>query len=251
MNNLFLKLGGLLYVGKTIRDLFMKYGVVTLKIEQNSAMYEALENWLLEQACLYSTGTETLKYANQEIGVSRPAKGCGPNVYAYSSHVPRDGKRCVTQVNGVYKLKSIYVLIVNVLEDKASEFHIRVLAPQKTQAIAELIDILQSRRTDFSHIKVIDYSAAQTLCEIKIPEYKKGVSLDVCEHVVADLGEFYNSRQWYKGRSIKYKRSYLLYGPPGSGKSTFIQQLAQLFNKDVVYVTLNDLGNAIGLNSII
>lgn len=38
------------------------------------------------------------------------------------------------------------------------------------------------------------------------------------ERIVADVKDFLGRQQWYVDRGIPYRRGYLLYGPPGSGK---------------------------------
>lgn len=50
----------------------------------------------------------------------------------------------------------------------------------------------------------------------------KGIS----NNVIDDLYEFMVSREWYHARGIPYRRGYLLYGEPGSGKSSFVTALA-------------------------
>ena len=55
----------------------------------------------------------------------------------------------------------------------------------------------------------------------------KGLS----ENILKDVKDFTNNPKWYMDRGIPYRRGYLLYGPPGCGKSSFITALAgnQLF----------------------
>merc|ERR1719228_617314 len=48
----------------------------------------------------------------------------------------------------------------------------------------------------------------------------------VTENIVADVKEFMMSEQWYRDRGIPYRRGYLLHGPPGCGKTSFIAALA-------------------------
>jgi chaperone BCS1 len=48
----------------------------------------------------------------------------------------------------------------------------------------------------------------------------------VKESLVKDIKDFLSSANWYYDRGIPYRRGYLLYGPPGSGKSSLIQALA-------------------------
>lgn len=46
------------------------------------------------------------------------------------------------------------------------------------------------------------------------------------DRIVDDVRAFIGNGKWYNERGIPYRRGYLLYGPPGSGKSSFIQALA-------------------------
>ncbi|KAG0179941.1 hypothetical protein DFQ28_002051 [Apophysomyces sp. BC1034] len=42
-----------------------------------------------------------------------------------------------------------------------------------------------------------------------------------------DAQEFLLSEQWYSDRGIPFRRGYLLYGTPGSGKTSFVYSLAE------------------------
>ncbi|XP_029442154.1 mitochondrial chaperone BCS1 isoform X2 [Rhinatrema bivittatum] len=44
----------------------------------------------------------------------------------------------------------------------------------------------------------------------------------VSERIVQDVKGFIDNPKWYSDRGIPYRRGYLLYGPPGCGKSSFI-----------------------------
>ena len=56
----------------------------------------------------------------------------------------------------------------------------------------------------------------------------KSVVLDksVAETVKSDINDFLANSKWYHDRGIPYRRGYLLYGPPGCGKTSFITALA-------------------------
>ncbi|KAK8771539.1 hypothetical protein V5799_025216 [Amblyomma americanum] len=45
----------------------------------------------------------------------------------------------------------------------------------------------------------------------------------IAERLLADIREFIANPQWYADRGIPYRRGYLLYGPPGCGKTSFIE----------------------------
>ncbi|KAK9462817.1 BCS1 N terminal-domain-containing protein [Lipomyces oligophaga] len=62
----------------------------------------------------------------------------------------------------------------------------------------------------------------------------------VAEHIVADVKDFLSSGNWYYDRGIPYRRGYLLYGPPGSGKSSFIQALAGDLDYNICILNLSE-----------
>ncbi|KAK7467262.1 Complex III assembly protein translocase and chaperone [Stygiomarasmius scandens] len=64
----------------------------------------------------------------------------------------------------------------------------------------------------------------------------------VAENVQNDVKAFLARREWYANRGIPYRRGYLLYGPPGSGKSSFIQALAGALNYDICLLNLSERG---------
>ena len=64
----------------------------------------------------------------------------------------------------------------------------------------------------------------------------------VKEAVVADVQDFLQRQQWYVERGIPYRRGYLLFGPPGSGKTSFIQALAGEFDFSVAMINLSEMG---------
>ncbi|KAI4255886.1 MAG: hypothetical protein LQ352_002339 [Teloschistes flavicans] len=62
------------------------------------------------------------------------------------------------------------------------------------------------------------------------------------ERIVADVKDFLHSENWYYDRGIPYRRGYLLHGPPGSGKSSFIQALAGELNYNIAILNLSERG---------
>ena len=64
----------------------------------------------------------------------------------------------------------------------------------------------------------------------------------VKEHIVDDVKEFLKSGRWYHDRGIPYRRGYLLHGPPGSGKTSFVQALAGNLEYDIAILNLSERG---------
>lgn len=64
----------------------------------------------------------------------------------------------------------------------------------------------------------------------------------VAEKIHADIVEWKQSYQWYSDRGIPYRRGYLLYGPPGSGKTSFIMALAGCLGYNICVLNLSERG---------
>jgi chaperone BCS1 len=64
----------------------------------------------------------------------------------------------------------------------------------------------------------------------------------LAERVVSDLKRFLGRGKWYAERGIPYRRGYLLHGPPGSGKTSFIQALAGALSYNICLLNLSERG---------
>lgn len=58
--------------------------------------------------------------------------------------------------------------------------------------------------------------------------------------VLNDVDDFLNNGKWYSDRGIPYRRGYLMYGPPGSGKTSFIQALAGELDYNICILNLSE-----------
>lgn len=59
-------------------------------------------------------------------------------------------------------------------------------------------------------------------------------------NLLADVKEFLGAEQWYQSRGIPYRRGYLLDGPPGGGKSSFVQALAGELGYNICVLSLSE-----------
>lgn len=60
--------------------------------------------------------------------------------------------------------------------------------------------------------------------------------------ILHDVRDFLSNSKWYIERGIPYRRGYLLYGPPGCGKSSFIQALAGELSFNICLLSLSERG---------
>lgn len=72
----------------------------------------------------------------------------------------------------------------------------------------------------------------------------KSVVLDegISERIINDCQEFISNPSWYTDRGIPYRRGYLLYGPPGCGKSSYITALAGELGFSISVLNLSERG---------
>lgn len=64
----------------------------------------------------------------------------------------------------------------------------------------------------------------------------------IAEGIITDITEFIGNPGWYMDRGVPYRRGYLLYGPPGCGKSSFITALAGHLEYSICVLNLSERG---------
>jgi chaperone BCS1 len=66
------------------------------------------------------------------------------------------------------------------------------------------------------------------------------------EKLLKDIKDFLDqtSQRWYSNRDIPYQRSYLLYGPPGTRKSSLSKSIAGHFGLDIYIFNLPTINKA-------
>lgn len=74
---------------------------------------------------------------------------------------------------------------------------------------------------------------------------------DVADSLLGDVRQFRESEQWYRDRGIPYRRGYLLYGPPGNGKSSLILAIASELSLDVYCMSLAGIKSDDSFQSLI
>ncbi len=75
------------------------------------------------------------------------------------------------------------------------------------------------------------------------PRKKRDISSVILDNNISrvitnDIYEFLTNKQWYFERGIPYRRGYLLYGQPGSGKSSFVTAVAGHIGYDICVMSL-------------
>lgn len=98
---------------------------------------------------------------------------------------------------------------------------------------------------DNNHVSVwIPDGSSWTELVKKNPRYLDSVILPegIAEEILTDLSRFNDSGEWYSRRGLPYRRGYLFYGPPGSGKSSLVSALAGEMRKDLYVLNIGSKG---------
>jgi len=74
----------------------------------------------------------------------------------------------------------------------------------------------------------------------KYKRYLNTFVLNNKHEIINDIRLFLSKKEWYHSKGILYKKGLLLYGEPGTGKSTFASILATELNLEIYYINLSD-----------
>lgn len=71
------------------------------------------------------------------------------------------------------------------------------------------------------------------------------------EDLTADLDRFFDSEERYLKIGVPWHRGYLLYGPPGNGKSSIVMSLANAYGKNLYALSPNSIKDDNALNNLL
>lgn len=136
--------------------------------------------------------------------------------------------------------------------DKDSIFHEEVYVnyenQQQKKILLELVEtaIKETKRDGYiqTHIWDSRRNYWEQSCLVPERDFKSVVLKNkIKTEMIKDIEEFTSedTHQWYKTHGIPYKRGYLLYGIPGSGKSSTIRAISSKLRRDIYTIDLADI----------
>ncbi|SLM38101.1 mitochondrial chaperone bcs1 [Lasallia pustulata] len=171
------------------------------------------------------------------------------SVHTHFALIPGPGKH-------ILRYKNAFLMVNRVRETKSMD--LQMGKPWETITLTTLYShrhIFEPLFTEAHHLaqqstqgKTIIYTSRGPTWEpFGQPRRKRpldSVILDkgIKPRILADITDFLASSTWYHDRGIPYRRGYLLHGPPGSGKSSFIQALAGFLDYNIAMLNLSERG---------
>ncbi|KAJ1798435.1 Complex III assembly protein translocase and chaperone [Coemansia sp. RSA 2399] len=243
-------------------DLMQRQLLVSMEIPSHDKSYQWVLGWLSKR------GTHTLQTAENRKKLPwvqrQVAKAVLPRHLAvqttYKQHDNGSVSTNFTMVPGQGKHIFLYngALIQVDRQRNSKMIDLQTATPFETVTLTTL----SRDRTVFSHIlaeareHALSQNEGRTVLYTSFgPEWRPfglprkrrlldSVILDsgVSEGIVSDVKDFISNGKWYDDRGIPYRRGYLLYGPPGSGKTSFIQALAGELGYNICILNLSERG---------
>ncbi|KAL1514359.1 hypothetical protein ABEB36_003628 [Hypothenemus hampei] len=220
--------------------LFRRHYMITLEVPCRDKSYQWLLHWMTTK------GARQTQHLSVETSFEQKDSGHVKTKYDF---IPSIGTH-------FFKYGRTWIRVERTREQHTLDLHMGV--PWET---VQLTAFGRDKRIYFNILeearqmalkqhegKTIMYSAlGSEWRQFGHPRKKRPISsviLDtgVSDRIVNDCQEFINNPSWYSDRGIPYRRGYLLYGPPGCGKSSFITALAGELGFSICVLNLSERG---------
>ncbi|PBK88980.1 P-loop containing nucleoside triphosphate hydrolase protein [Armillaria gallica] len=151
--------------------------------------------------------------------------------------------------------KRRYMTITRTLQDTTGSYyatkHNILQISLLTRSHSLLIGLLQEARNEYmaaqEHkmcvwVSDVNNSWRHVGCRAKRSMNSIILEPGVKDLLLEDARDFLDSKNWYAERGIPFRRGYLLYGVPGSGKTSLIHSIAGELGLDIYIISLSRVG---------
>jgi mitochondrial chaperone BCS1 len=216
--------------------------IVTVQVDSRDDAFEWFQAWLVAQPVQtrmrdlalatkrnFDGGFAVSDAENAPKGVLAPVDGTfkvhfqGRTFWFSAS---RERQQNNSMLVGFHETLTIRTLVTNrhVLQGLVQAAYRTVYKPEEPR-----VEVLAPRWSDWHVIQRLPPRDPASLV------YAGGLF----ERVARDAKRFLESEQWYTDMGIPWRRGYLLYGPPGNGKSSLITALAGELKRSVCVLNLS------------
>ncbi|KAG1056142.1 hypothetical protein G6F43_001936 [Rhizopus delemar] len=239
---------GFRYFGGYFFEFLKKKTIVTADFDSRDESYSWILNWLSDQPYSKVTSRFSVSTSILRVGQRLPGEGLdaitqpvyflpspGLHIFMYKNRLvwlnrQRPGNNPQVANNSTAILERIEI----------STFG------QSRDLLQSLVFEAQKKYMDRDRSRTVVFAADQygawrrTRSRPKRPLSTVVIPSNVKTTLVDDAHEFLISEQWYSDRGIPYRRGYLLYGTPGSGKTSFVYSLAGELGLNIYVVNLSN-----------
>lgn len=220
--------------------LFRRHYMITLEVPCKDKSYQWLLKWITIK------GARKTQHLSVETSFLQNDNGQVRTSYDF---IPSIGKH-------LFRYKNNWIQVERTREQQTLDLHMGV--PWESVTLTALgnnkqiyFDILEEARhlaLQATEGKTLMYTAMGSEWRpFGHPRRRRptaSVVLDrgITDRIITDCNDFIGNSLWYTQRGIPYRRGYLLYGPPGCGKSSFITALAGKLEYGICLLNLSERG---------
>jgi chaperone BCS1 len=249
--------GALFYLKKLprlLRDLIDRFFILRIEIQDDDEAYQWMQIWLadkLHKTLSLSVITKRGRPGDVEDVDLAIGQGNKPAIYfvpAVGTYFFRYQGRLVTLYRDRQENTSSAPMPgggnpMNLLRSKES-FTIRIFTRQRDLARRLLQECRDKALPDNDKLDILVSTHSYWSVSNRVrPRPLSSVILDggQADELLADMKEFLAAGDWYRQVGVPYRRGYLLYGPPGNGKTSVVKALAGELGLSIYLLMLNDV----------
>eukprot|EP00794_Sanderia_malayensis_P004590 gene4590-5193_t len=218
---------------------FRRRYMMTLEVPSKDKSYQWILHWITNRACkTQHVSVQTMYHQATSGKVSTTfnfAPSPGVHFFWYKKHffrVERNREKGMVDLQSGAPWETVTLSSIG----RNKEIFYEMLTEAKTLAISE-----QEGKT------IMYVPMGSEWRQFGFPRRRRPLDSVIlrdglAEKIYNDVNDFIQNSKWYTDRGIPYRRGYLLYGPPGCGKSSFIQALAGELQYSICIMNLGERG---------